>query len=325
MAILQTRVVRAVLAAVLLGWGGAAWAAEDGQIRLGSDYDIFGIGGDDYRPCERACNEDDRCKSWTFVKTIGQCRLKHSEAPAFPNPNAVSGISRKRGDRSRDEVVCAEFAVRVLDNNDANLANQCGFRGPQWTGEFGTAFGRCLEMRPDKRKEELEAMDVEIGECKKYASRAQERRCDHYARMAVAEAAANKQFKCGLEEGDQTWTSTSYDFHMRWCKSVPLTNLTAWTVNREARVLRCLAQAGEPDPDCERYAQISVRQFRDAQLLRCGGSFSGAFWNANERQHYEWCVKQPKSERARWVSERANAIEKCRRDRDKRRRIILKF
>jgi PAN domain len=113
---------------------GVAARAQDGTARLGADYDIFVIGGNDPAPCASACAEDPRCKAWTFIKTLGQCRLKHTAVASTANACCASGpkpvaVRPARG----DELTCADFAVEAIGQNDLNVANQCGYRGPLWS------------------------------------------------------------------------------------------------------------------------------------------------------------------------------------------------
>lgn len=298
-------------------------AAETGQIRLGDDYDIFGIGGQDYRPCEDACNQDTRCRSWTFLKSISQCRLKHSEAPAFPNNCCISGLKQGRRTGGSDEAACADYAVKVLDDNDENLSGQCGYRGPLWTTEFGEAYGRCLDSSPQRREAENQQRSDALDECKKFVSRTAGLRCEHYGRMAFEEVKSNVRYNCGFRGDD--WESQDLGFHINWCKSTKPGDLSARILMRERMMNQCLTQGGKPDPACQTYARTSVRQYRDAVNLRCGGSFSGTYWNADERQHYAWCIKVSQAERSKWVDAREQSLQECARDRQRRPKIILKF
>lgn len=300
-----------------------ASAVEEGQIRLGSDYDIFQTGGNDYRACEKACAEDARCKSWTFLTNLGQCRLKHSEAPKFDNSCCVSDLKREKPkDRRADEVRCSDYAVSALRDNNANLSNRCGYRGPLWAASFSEVYNRCLDISPDRRTQEAEQRSEAIEDCRKLASRSTKLECETIAKLAVQQAKTQADNKCGFnpanwhsEEARYVKNCTAADRSLRW----------DLLYRRETQLSSCLTRGGVADKDCDAYASRSVTQFRRAQQMRCGGSFSGLFWHANADDHYDWCRQSPKGERDRWISRRQQQLDDCEAERRKGIKFILKF
>lgn len=301
----------------------AASAVEQGQIRLGSDYDIFQTGGNDYKACERACNDDARCKAWTFLTNLGQCRLKHSEAPKFDNACCVSDVKRdKPKDRRADEVLCSDFAVAALNDNNANLSNRCGYRGPLWSASFGDVFNRCLDISPDRRERESTQRAEALDDCRKLASRSQKLECDTVAKLALVQAKTQADNKCGfniaawhLDEAKYAKVCAAADRSVRW----------DFLFRRETTLASCLARGGQADKDCDAYASLSVTQFRRAQQMRCGNAFSGLFWHANADDHYDWCRKAPKAERDRWIKRRSDQLDACEAERRKGLKFIFKF
>jgi hypothetical protein len=311
------------LAAASLSLENPATAVENGKIRLGSDYDIFQTGSDDFRSCERACSEDARCKSWTFITNLGQCRLKHSVAPKFDNSCCVSDVKQEKPkDRRADEVLCADYAVSAVQANNINLSSRCGYRGPLWSASFSDVFNRCLDISPERRGREADQRSEAIEDCRKLASRSTKAECDTIARLAVQQAKSQADNRCGFNPGnwhaDQTRyvkTCTSSDRSLRW----------DFLFRRETQLGACLARGGGTDRDCDDYANRSVTQFRRAQQLRCGGAFSGLFWHANADDHYEWCRQSAKGERDRWISRRQQQLNECEAERRKGFKFILKF
>lgn len=298
-----------------------ASAAENGFIKLGADYDMFFIGGQDSAPCERACNEDPRCKAWTFIRTTGQCRLKHTAVASMRNNCCVSGLRTRKVTASDDEIACAELSVEAVDQNDANLAQQCGYRGPLWPADFRTAYGRCLEISPRRRQSEAKERKTALADCRSVVSRSADLACDHFSRMAVAQVETNVNSGCGFS--GPNWTDEP-KVYFDWCKSVPRSEVSDRITNRERRLLQCISRGGAGEEACEAFAQESVGQYVKAQQLKCGRAFSGGFWHADSAQHYQWCQSHSAAERTDWLTKRAALLDKCEKDK-KRFKFILKF
>jgi hypothetical protein len=305
------------------GVSGQAGAVEEGQIRLGSDYDIFQTGSDDYRACERACAEDSRCKSWTFLTNLGQCRLKHSVAPRFDNSCCVSDVKREKPkDRRADEVICSDYAVAALHDNNANLSNRCGYRGPLWSTSFSEVFNRCLDVSPGKRAQEAEQRSEALEDCRRLASRSTKVECETIARLAVQQAKTQADNKCGFNPG--SWHADEARY-VKGCTNADRSLRWDFLFRRETQIATCLSRGGQADKECDAYASRSVTQYRRAQQMRCGGSFSGLFWHANADDHYEWCRQAAKAERDRWISRRQQQLSDCEAERRKGFKFILKF
>jgi PAN domain len=78
--------------------GAAMMRAEDKIDRAGSDINSFGISG--WQSCQNACEREDSCSSWTYVRPGiqgpgGKCWLKNAVARPFSNPGTVSGVKFK--------------------------------------------------------------------------------------------------------------------------------------------------------------------------------------------------------------------------------------
>ncbi len=67
---------------------------ERGFQRFGADYRVFTPSPATAEACQAACNQENRCKAWTFDarQDDGQCRLKHSVTPPTPAPCCSSGV-----------------------------------------------------------------------------------------------------------------------------------------------------------------------------------------------------------------------------------------
>jgi hypothetical protein len=311
----------------LIAWSGAASAAEQGQVRLGDDYARFYIGGADWHPCEAECTSDASCKAWTYITAQGQCRLKSSVVPARPNPCCVSGVKQEQqaaapAHVNPDERDCAKWANDALDANNQNISNQCGLTGPIWSRDYAELTTRCLDSSPRRRDREAEERRQSLDGCQKVTGRARSLVCDHYGRMAVAEAQTNTASRCGFAGPE--WTS-SYNDHVRFCQSASASQIGDRVTGREHQLEECLSRGGgDSDVGCQAYAQQAVSQFAQSVRNRCGAAFSGQQWTDDQATHYRWCRAHGAAERDTQARTREAALHSCEEDR-KRFRLIFKF
>jgi hypothetical protein len=312
----------------LLTWGSvAAVAAEQGQIRLGDDYAQFYVGGPDYRPCEAECTADASCKSWSYLTAQGQCRLKNSVVPARPNPCCVSGVKQEQqaaapAKISPDERDCAKWATDAIAANDRNINEQCGLNGPQWSRDFAELTTRCLDSSPRRREREADERRQGLEACQKVVGRGKSLVCDHYGRMAVAEAQTNEAARCGLTGPE--WTG-AYNDHVRFCQSASASQIGDRIAGREQQLQECLAHGGgDRDRGCQAYADQAVTQFTRSVRDRCGPAFAGPQWTDDQATHYRWCRTHGPVERETQLRTREAALQQCDADR-KRFRLIFKF
>lgn len=68
---------------------------EQGLYRFGATYSV--TPSDDALSCQSACADNDMCKAWSFVETVGEaparCELKRGGGRLERNPAATSGFS----------------------------------------------------------------------------------------------------------------------------------------------------------------------------------------------------------------------------------------
>jgi hypothetical protein len=74
-----------------------AFSYEQDIDRPGEDYKYFDLYAPDYRLCMQACENDPKCKAYTYVKPgiqgpNARCWLKMSVPPARSNPCCISGV-----------------------------------------------------------------------------------------------------------------------------------------------------------------------------------------------------------------------------------------
>lgn len=88
---------RSLFVLVLMLLPGAAFSMEWNTDRPGYDFRNFSIRRPSPSACQNACNNDQRCLAWTYVKPgvqgrYARCWLKHPIPAAVYNPCCVSGL-----------------------------------------------------------------------------------------------------------------------------------------------------------------------------------------------------------------------------------------
>ncbi len=172
----------AFLAVSALG-GGFAHAQIDkpdqqrGIMLQSGDYDSFKIPGNrGPGACAEACERDPRCKAWTYVRPVEQCRLKFEVGVAVENNCCISGIKERAKGDSR-QAFCADYASQAVSANDANLSQDCRLTGARWSADYRTHFSWCQRVDKDEAAQETELRSAEIVRCQKRAGRSARSRC----------------------------------------------------------------------------------------------------------------------------------------------------
>lgn len=297
-------------------------AAEVGKIRLGGDYSQSYVGS--ARDCEQSCQQDPRCRSWTFIRPRqnepdGQCRLKHLVAPAFDNRCCVSGVKDAVVNEEVAEERCGRFASRAVDQNEQNRAQRCGFRGQIWHGNYDRHYNRCLKLNREQRRREREERKLSLDDCVNLASRGRNMRCDHYVRISLEQQTTNTKNRCGFN--NRNWHSYSQK-HLNWCDQASRADIDQITLRREDRLRKCLRRGGgQIDQTCVQWADELVA-FNERQIrLKCG--YRKNRWHSDRERHYRACLAGRDNFNAvvvdikRWV-------KRCERKR-KKWKFILKF
>lgn len=311
-----------------------ASAVETGQIRLGADYAQLYIGGKDWHPCEQACNDDSSCKAWTYVATVGQCRLKYDPGRLSANDCCVSGVKGAPAQPvDADAGDCVTRSREALAANNRNLAGHCGYVGPLWSSDYGKLFSRCLTSSPRRRDQEASDRRQALADCRDVADNGPDPGpgpmpggsdliCDHYARMAVAETQTNRMNRCGFS--GPRW-SADYQAHRGWCVSNGPERARAETSGREQQLLQCLGELADARA-CDDYAARAMDQIARARSLRCRFGDPGVFWQGELPDQVSWCRSHAQAERDALLQRREDALARCASDhRDQRPRFIFKF
>jgi len=250
----------------------AAIAADMGHARFGDDYAQFKIDGTDWRRCEHECAVDTSCKSWTYLTTTGQCRLKHSVPPKTANACCVTGVKGEAvvaeqaipaapvpsapmvpdapvvSDTplaepvTRDGLLCDHYARMAVAEIATSTQNNCGFAGPEWSGDYQNQLRSCRQSEQAGIAGRIAARERQLLEC--------------LSRTAGPEPAADSS-------------------------------------------------------DCDAYASQSVEQYREAARMRCGDVLLLPGWSEDAGLHFRWCRTHSTSRRQTFLQQRQAALDNC--------------
>ncbi len=292
-----------------------AAAAEPNKIRLGDDYAILPVPeGRGHHWCQRNCEKDARCRSWTYLRPNalrrGQCRLKHTIAPAFANRCCVSGIKAK-AKKAADapltlEERCARYARVALEQQDENKARACGFRGPRWHHDYSLHYRWCLNKPARLRNRERLARDSALARCDRHKARLNQS-CMRYADRAVAQFKAANTHGCDYR--GPRWHG-DFNRHYNWCQKVRPLRAEREDDIRKQKISQCLLRGGGRfDQACQVYAETAVEQARTAHKRDCG--YRGPRWTRDFAKHYQWCLRVPPYDRQAENTTREHALDRC--------------
>jgi hypothetical protein len=311
-----------VLAAVVLALapigGGRAQAQSDEpefqndvMIQLG-DYDSFKVPGrQGAESCAEACRRDPRCKAWTYIRPVEQCRLKHAVGVAVANKCCVSGIKDRKAAGGSRQDFCADYASQAVSANDANLQQDCRLTGTRWTSDYRTHFSWCLRVNKAEAQQETELRGAEVVRCQRRADRSSTSLCDHYAQMTMIMINAQNRGQCDFNPANNRWKADR-NFHLRACKAAPNRVPGAEFEIRQRQLSTCFERAGKEEEACVAFADDAVAHYDKAVEAQCEFAESRK-WNSSKARHYVWCLEASQKEREELSFERDDEIAGCRR------------
>lgn len=325
---LQTVAVGTFICILALVFMSSPVYAQANTARWGADYTYFTT--NNARQCDRACEDDGRCKAWVYVKRSKQCRLKYMVTPIVRNADCcVSGvkgdgaIARGRGDGKRGR--CAEYAERAVSQGAENLRGRCGFRGEIWHQNYNRHFNYCMDVRGRVWRATEREREGQLGACERRMQARLNLRCDHLARLAVQQSRTNAENRCGFSG---PYWNTSFRQQVRLCQDEGAAQGRKTRYNlarfekREGRLRRCMLHGGGArDKACDDYADAAVNHYKRNLRYRC--KLNSDVWNDNKELHYNWCQKSASGERSRRLAVMNNQIKRCKKRRGWKK--IFKF
>jgi hypothetical protein len=285
---------------------------QTGIMLQSGDYDSFKIPGTrGPGACAEACERDPRCRAWTYVRPVEQCRLKHEVGVAVRNNCCISGIKDKASAGDSRQQYCADYASQAVSANDANLQQDCRLTGTRWTSEYRTHFSWCLRVDREEASAESEVRSAEILRCTRRAERGSGGLCDHYANMTMIMIAAQKRGECGFDPANNRWREDKAS-HLQACNKAPNRIPVSEFEVRQRQLSTCLERAGREEQACVSFADGAAAQYDKAVAAQCDFAESRK-WNSSKSRHYVWCLEASSKEREDLSFERDDEIAECRR------------
>lgn len=62
---------------------------------------------------------------------------------------------------------CAVYAKLALEQQKDNIANKCGFKGPEWNDQYARHIEWCGSVGPAQWKQQIKMRDEKLAACKK--------------------------------------------------------------------------------------------------------------------------------------------------------------
>lgn len=147
-------------------------------------------------------------------------------------PTAVFTPKQIEGKKVED-VRCADYAKSAVQQQEENIAKQCGYKGPEWNPEYKAHYDWCMTAPPEHvaagTKMRADALQVCLANTP-------EARCDAYAKKAVAQYQENVDKKCGYY--GLPWLG-DYKAHYAWCLTVPKNISDMENLKRDQALANC--------------------------------------------------------------------------------------
>lgn len=311
-----SRLLMQAFAALMLGFWALPASAEDGGVLRDTmiqwgDYDQFKTAGaNGARACAETCASDPRCKAWTFVRPVSQCRLKHDAGPVVANTCCVSGFKAAGAaqDAGGKGAFCADYARGAVASANQNLSQGCDLTGPRWGADFQAHYAWCMRVPRDNSSAETQARSLDLGRCTSSANNDIDPKCDHYARVSMVQVETARKARCAVPANDGRWAN-DINQHKQACLRAPNRVFPAEITNREAVLTACLANAGQADQTCTVYADKALQQVRDATSNTCG--FAGRTWSSSRALHLQWCNDASPAARKAEIDSRTEQLGVC--------------
>ena len=275
------------------------------------DYDQFVVAGPGgMRACAETCANDPRCKAWTYIRPVNQCRLKHEMGRMVDNPCCVSGVKpdADAAEAGGKQAFCAEYARAAVTANAQNTSQGCQLQGARWSDDFQQHYSWCMSVHRDDAATESQARGNDIARCQQAASEGAAAKCDHYARISMVQVETARKAHCALPQDDRRWAK-DIDVHRHACMEAPARVLATGIAEREAVLTTCLAAAGQAHEDCDRYADKAVEQVTAATANGC--DVSGPRWSSSRAEQLLFCLNNDGGTRRAEAAARVQQVAQC--------------
>lgn len=138
-----------------------------------------------------------------------------------------------------DDIYCATYSATAVQQNKQNLANGCGYAGPQWNSNYDYHSKWCVKAPMSVADRENDARISKLSQCKgvQYPVGAN-KWCNQYSLVAISQNETNLKNKCGLT--GPRWSS-DYLYHYKWCFNAPKNTAQSESEQRRIALGKCPA------------------------------------------------------------------------------------
>ena len=281
------------------------------KIIFGGDYDQFTIAGQGGgRVCAETCANDPRCRAWTYIRPVNQCRLKHGAATIADNACCVSGVKPDTDtvENGGKQAFCADYARAAITANNQNNNLGCQLQGARWSDDFQAHYTWCMGAQRNDAASETQSRTNDLGHCQQAASEGAAAKCDHYARISMVQIETARKAHCAVPRDDRRWVN-DIDIHRRGCLDAPARVLQTGIAERETVLTKCFAAAGQAHEDCDRYADKAVEQVANASAMGC--DVSGSRWSTSRAEQMQFCLANDSGSRRAESEARVQKVAQC--------------
>lgn len=306
-----------VTGGVFAGDARAEMVVEKQSIYLGAPYRIVPLKGQKRAACERACEKDKRCRSWSYVRDPAprtpQCRLFNEIKRSVKNGCCVSGYKKVKDLAIREErggpqvKRCRVWADDSIKLNEQNVSNGCGYRGRAWHSDDRRHFRRCMRLGPKALRDERRGQRAAIESCVQELGYSKRARCEHYAKVSVLQDQTRRKANCG-PSGNSVWMG-DYKQAYRWCLTADASEARQQQNGRQQRLAQCFSQSEKVTGPCNDYAEAAIADFR--QNVRKGCDLHGNSWHNSYRRHVNWCRMSSPKQRRQEMKKRSLVLKTC--------------
>ncbi len=223
---------------------------------------------------------------------------------------------------------CDRYADKSSEQNDQNLAKNCGFAGELWHSDRLRHVRWCQSAGTEACSRNIRERATALENCKKPPV-ATDLVCDIAApsKIVFIDAGESVNFE-GSAQGpgnlSYDWKFGEYgvnplastklnpgDVKFQYAGSYTVTFAATDSTGKTCKAARqvLVHDSAEPREFCEGYAGISREQNAENKSRNCG--FTGEHWHDNETNHQQWCRSVSVQQAKAALAERDEQLRNC--------------
>ncbi len=323
---------------------------EVGTDRPGLNYRDFDVAAPLPDRCEAACNEDNRCRAWTFAwpgkKGLkAHCFLKSGLPPKKADNCCISGIKTKSAgptekqpetktsvappsfpspptETSPEENLseaCQQYAQTAVRQNEQNEELFCGLSGSRWGYGYDVYFNWCMtKSSKASRASNTDARNRELQQCGAFIDKPKPETPPE-PRDVVRETACREYANRAVEQSEKARELGCRQTGPRWSPAFQVHFSWCLGVGKSYQASEILKRdiALESCRPHRPTARAECEQYARAafRLARQNRErrcgFTGPRWIRNVDDHKAWCLSATPAERDREQNSRHRALAAC--------------